>query len=101
MLAHRPPPPMHVHHGGWSWGHAGRHFWPGFVGGVVGGVVADALIAPAVVANTIVTTPVVTPVSTTQQVWVPGAYVDQLQPNGAMIRTWVPGHYETRQVLLQ
>jgi hypothetical protein len=30
------------------------------------------------------------------QVWVEGRYVDQVQPNGVVLRTWVPGHYETR-----
>ena len=109
MPMHRPmpPPPMHHHYSGW--GRGGRHFWPGFVGGVVGGVIADALIAPAVVASSVVTAPTVVttpvyapqPVYSTQQVWVPGGYIDQVQPNGTMVRVWQPGHYETRSVLVQ
>ncbi len=110
MMHHRPAPVVHHHHGGW--GHGGRNFWPGFVGGVVGGVLTDAIVGPRVITAPVVTTPVVTtpvvtapvvatPVYTTQQVWVPGAYVDQVQPNGAVIRIWQPGHYETRQVLVQ
>ena len=111
----RPAPMMHHHHHhhhGGFWGRGGRNFWPGFVGGVVGGVIADAVIGPTVVAPTVVTTPVVTtpvvttpvvttPVVTTsvytpQQVWVPGGYVDQIQPNGTVVRVWQPGHYEMR-----
>ena len=119
MMHHRPAPMMHHshHHHHSSWGRGGRHFWPGFVGGVVGGVLTDAIIGPrvittpvvstAVVTTPVVTTPVVTtpvvatPVYTTQQFWVPGTYVDQLQPNGSVIRVWQPGHYESRQVLVQ
>ena len=103
MMHHRPaPPPMHHYRNG-GWGRGGSHFWPGFVGGVVGGVVTDALIGPRVIATPVVTTtPVVaTPVCTTQQVWIPGGYVDQLQPNGTVIRVWQPGHYEARQVIVQ
>ena len=113
MMHHRPaPPPMHHHHHHSTWGRGGSHFWPGFVGGVVGGVLTDAIIGPRVVTTPVVTTPVVTtpvvsttvvatPVYTSQQVWVPGTYVDQIQPNGAVIRVWQPGHYETRQILVQ
>ena len=110
VMHHRPaPPPMH-HHGGW--GRGGCHFWPGFVGGVVGGVLTDAIIGPRVVTTPVVAAPVVTapvvttpvvttPVYTTQQVWIPGGYVDQVQPNGTVVRVWQPGHYEARQVLVQ
>ena len=101
IMHHRPAPIMHHHHHS-GWGRGGRHFWPGFVGGVVGGVLTDAIIGPTVVTAPVVTTPVVaTPVYTTQQVWIPGTYVDQLQPNGTVVRIWQPGHYETRQVLVQ
>ena len=106
MMHHRPAPMHHYHHGGW--GHGGRHFWPGFVGGVVGGVLTDAIIGPRVITTPVVAAPVVTtapvvatPVYTTQQVWVPGTYVDQLQPNGTVVRVWQPGHYESRQILVQ
>ena len=56
--------------------------------------------APAPV---VVTTPAVvtTPVYQTQNVWVEGRYVDQVQPNGTVLRVWQPGHYEQRQVLVQ
>ena len=51
----------------------------------------------------VVTTPAVvtTPVYQTQNVWVEGRYVDQVQPNGTVLRVWQPGHYEQRQVLVQ
>lgn len=110
----------HHHHGHSSWGRGGRNFWPGFVGGVVGGIVSRSVVSPApvvvttptvvtptvvtptVVTPTVVTTPVVTaPVTTTQQVWVEGRYIDQVQPNGTVIRVWQPGHYETRTVTVQ
>lgn len=110
-------PVHHRHCHGSAWGRGGRNFWPGFVGGIVGGVIADRVISapvttvvttPAVVtAPTVVTTPVVTapvvatPVYTTQNVWVEGRYVDQVQANGTMVRVWQPGHYEQRQVLVQ
>lgn len=108
--SHRPV--HHHHHHGSAWGRGGRNFWPGFVGGVVGGIVADAVVSrpvttvvttPTIVTTpTVVTTPVVTtPVYTTQNVWVEGRYVDQVQPNGTVIRVWQPGHYEQRQVLVQ
>ena len=32
-----------------------------------------------------------------QNVWVEGRYVDQTTPQGAIVRTWQPGHYEQQQ----
>ena len=123
---HRPGPVMHhhgghhhSHHHGSAWGHGGRNFWPGFVGGVVGGLLYDAIepspkvvvttpvVTTPVVTTPVVTTPVVTtpvvsaPVATVQNVWVEGRYVDQVQPNGVVIRVWQPGHYEQRTVYVQ
>ncbi len=120
---HRPPPPRHHFHGGHHgggrhhhrhggsfWGRGGRNFLPGFIGGVVGGAIVGGTTryvntAPVVVtpAPVVVTSPTVvaTPVYTTQNVWVEGRYVDQVQPNGTVIRVWQPGHYEQRQVLVQ
>ena len=114
---HHPPPGHHFHHHhGGFWGRGGRNFWPGFVGGVVGGVLYDSFVstrpvvastvvtpAPTVVVQqpAVVTAPVVAPVQQTQSVWVPGCYVDQVQPNGSVVRVWQPGHYEQRTVLLQ
>lgn len=118
----RPGPGLAPHHrpNDGFWGRGGRNFWPGFVGGVVGGVVSRAIVDPApvvvttptVVATPVVATPVVTapvvvqptvvaPVTQVQNVWVEGRYVDQVQPNGAVIRTWQPGHYEQRSVVIQ
>lgn len=115
-----PPPRMVSHHGGGShhrgghhhysaWGRGGSHFWPGFVGGVVGGMLYDAVVpSPRVVTTQVVTPPVVVtqpvvtaPVATVQNVWVEGRYVDQVQPNGVVIRVWQPGHYEQRTVYVQ
>ena len=110
---HRPAPVMHhhapvYHHHHSAWGRGGRYFWPGFVGGVIGGALTSSIyptttvVTTPVVTTPVVTTPVVsTPVYTTQQVWVPGGYVDQVQPNGTVVRVWQPGRYVTRQVLVQ
>ena len=110
---HPGPAPMHVHHhhhGGY-WGRGGRHFWPGFVGGVIGGaIIGSALSQPTVVVQqpAVVTQPVVVqqpvvaaPVTQVQNVWVEGRYIDQVQPNGTVVRTWSPGHYEQRTVVVQ
>ena len=32
-----------------------------------------------------------------QNVWVEGRYVDQPTPQGTVVRTWQPGHYEQQQ----
>ncbi len=32
-----------------------------------------------------------------QNVWVEGQYIDQTTPQGTVVRTWQPGHYEQRQ----
>lgn len=93
-----------------------------FVGGVVGGMVGGLIynsVAPrsAVVSSPVVvqSSPVVVsapapvvvqpapvvvnqPVYQTQNVWVEGAYQDQVQANGTVMRVWVPGHYEQRTV---
>lgn len=106
VVNHRPAPAP-VHHHTSAWGRGGRNFWPGFVGGIIGGALTDVVVGPRVVTTSVVAAPVVatavvaTPVYTTQQFWVPGTYVDQIQPNGTVIRVWHPGHYETRQVLVQ
>jgi len=104
------------YHGDW-WGRGGCNFWPGFVGGVVGGLTYSALATPVyretvvvqptptvvtqpvvVQQPTVVTQPVVVqqPATTVQNVWVEGAYIDKVQPNGTTVRVWNPGHYELR-----
>ena len=125
---HHAPIHHHWHHGGHHhggfWGRGGCHFWPGFVGGVVGGVVGSTIVhaaydpAPVVVTSpAVVQQPVVVqqqpvvvqqqpvvvqqPVVQPQNVWVEGRYVDQVQPNGSVVRTWSPGHYEARTVVVQ
>lgn len=96
----RSAPARHHYHS--SWGRGGRNFWPGFVGGVIGGAIANTVVTTPVVTTPVVATPVVTtPVVTTPvvvptRVWVPGCYVDQIQPNGVVLRVWQPGHYEVR-----
>ena len=32
-----------------------------------------------------------------QNVWVEGRYIDQTTPQGGVVRTWQPGHYEQQQ----
>ena len=99
------PPHAHHHHKHSAWGRGGQNFWPGFVGGIVGGMIVEATAGPSVVHETVVVQqqPVVVqqPVTQVQNVWVEGRYVDQVQPNGAVVRVWSPGHYEQRTVVVQ
>lgn len=98
---HSPPPRYHHHHRHHRY--YGGGYWPGFVGGVIGG----AAIAPVIESETVVVTqptvveqpvivqqPVVQQAAATQNVWVEGRYVDQLQADGTTTRVWQPGHYE-------
>jgi len=93
---HRPPPPP-------------RYYYSTPVVTPAPVVVTTPVVAAPVVATPVVTTPVVTPapvvapapVYQTQNVWVEGRYVDQVQANGTTVRVWQPGHYEQRQVLVQ
>lgn len=85
-----PPRPKHD-----TWGKGGRNFWPGFVGGVIGAAVAPVPPAPPVPA-VVVTPPAPPPPPGRVRVWISGCYVDEVQPNGAVVRRWVPGHYEWR-----
>lgn len=77
-------------------------------------VTAPAVVTqPVVVQQPVVTAPVVTqpvvvqqpvvqqPATTVQNVWVEGRYVDQQQADGTVVRTWQPGHYEQRTVVVQ
>ena len=109
-----PVPVGHHHH---HHHHSGGAIAAGVVGGaILGGLIASAVATPT---TTVVTpapvvvqpapvvvqpAPVVVapqPVYQTQNVWVEGRYVDTVQPNGAVIRTWQPGHYEQRTVQIQ
>ena len=113
-----PVPVGHHHHHH----HSGGAIAAGVVGGaILGGLVASAVSTPAPVvvtpAPTVVTpapvvvqqpvvvqsAPVVVqqPVYQTQNVWVEGRYVDTVQPNGTVLRTWQPGHYEQRTIQIQ
>ena len=105
----------HHHHG------SGGAIAAGIVGGaLLGGLVASAVSTPAPVVVTpaptvvapapvvvqqpvVVSQPVVVaqPVYQTQNVWVEGRYVDTVQPNGTVLRTWQPGHYEQRTIQIQ
>ena len=106
----------HHHHG------SGGAIAAGIVGGaLLGGLVASAVSTPAPVVVTpaptvvtpapvvvtpapvVVSQPVVVqqPVYQTQNVWVEGRYVDTVQPNGTVLRTWQPGHYEQRTIQVQ
>lgn len=118
---HRPPPHRPVHHAHHHHHHLHAHAaLGGFIGGVIGGVVYNAIAAdPVVVSQPVVVqqpTVVVAPPppppvvvqaqpvaqqTVVQNVWVEGRYVDQVQPNGSVIRVWQPGHYEQRTVIVQ
>ena len=122
-LTARPGPgrgPVSMHHSHHHHHHSGGAIAAGIVGGaLLGGLVASAVSpspvvvtpaptvvtpAPVVVqsAPVVVQQPVVVqPVYQTQNVWVEGRYVDTVQPNGAILRTWQPGHYEQRTIRVQ
>ena len=63
--------------------------------------------APAVVQQPVVAPPapesaaVPAPAFPTQRVWVEGCYVDQVRPDGSLVKVWQPGRYETRAVEAQ
>lgn len=111
-----PPPPMHHHH------HHHHSSGGAIAAGIVGGAILGGIVSAAVTprTTTVVTTPAPVvvqpapvvvqpapvvvapqPVYQTQNVWVEGRYVDTVQPNGAVLRTWQPGHYEQRTVQIQ
>ena len=111
--------PVHHYHNLGFWGPEAQNCGAGFIGGVVGGaiinntyryptVVTTPVVTTPVVTTPVVTTPVVTtpivttPVVTTpvvQTVFVEGRYVDQVQANGSIVRTWVPRHFEQRTIV--
>lgn len=63
--------------------------------------------APAVVQQPVVAPPapepaaVSAPVVPTQRVWVEGCYVDQVRPDGSLVKVWQPGRYVTVPVSAQ
>jgi len=100
-----PPHHHHGHHNDWVAPLVGFA-----AGAAVGSIVASSA-RPAVQTTVVQTVPVQTvPAQPTvvvaappvgyvnQQVWVPGCYTDVIQPNGAVVRTWTPGHWENRVV---
>ena len=117
------PPHVSVHTGHHHHHGSGGAIAAGIVGGaLLGGLVASAVStpppppvvtpapvvvtpAPVVVtpAPVVVSQPVVVqqPVYQTQNIWVEGRYVDTVQPNGTVLRTWQPGHYEQRTIQVQ
>ena len=63
--------------------------------------------APAVVQQPVVAPPapepaaVPAPAVPTQRVWVEGCYVDQVRPDGSLVKVWQPGRYVTVLVSAQ
>jgi len=95
-VPYRPAPHSH-HHGHHDfWGPGGRNFWPGFLGGVVGGAVTTAIVNQPASQTVVVANPTPVVVVQPQKVWVDGHYEDVVQPNGLLVRTWIPGHWETK-----
>ena len=86
---HHPTPKPHHHH------HHRRHhhcITAPIIAGTLGYVIGSTIAHPSPV---VVTQPIVVrPTETT--VWEDGHYEDQLQPNGTIVRVWVPGRYVKR-----
>lgn len=63
-------------------------------------VIQQPVVQQPVVQQPVVQQPVVQqqPVMQTQNVWVEGRYVDQVNAQGQTVRVWQPGHYEQAQV---
>ena len=63
--------------------------------------------APAVVQQPVVAPPAPEPAAVsappvpTQRVWVEGCYVDQVRPDGSLVKVWQPGRYVTVPVSAQ
>ena len=84
---HHPMPKPHHHH------HKHHHcITAPIIAGTLGYVIGSTIVRPSPV---VVTQPIVVrPTETT--VWEDGHYEDQLQPNGTIVRVWVPGRYVKR-----
>ena len=92
----------HHHHRG-----TGFAIGAGILGaGLLASTIYDAThprpyVAPVVVAPTPAPVVVQQPAghyeTQVQNVWVEGQYIDQTTPQGTVVRTWQPGHYEQRQ----
>ena len=109
-----PRGPVPMHHGGPHHHHhrgAGLAVGAGILGaGLVASAIYDATHPRPVVVESapVVVTPAVQPVVVTpapvvttghyetrvQNVWVEGRYIDQATPQGTIVLTWQPGHYE-------
>ena len=81
-------PPAHHHHHHSAWGRGGSHFWPGFTGALVG-----SLIAPPPPPAPVVVVPAAPGPYISSRVWIAGHYEDRLQPNGTVVRIWIPGYW--------
>lgn len=109
---HRTPPRHH------HYGHRGGRAAPlvGFAAGAAVGSIVASSPRPVVRTTVVQAVPVLAvpvllvPMQPTavvaappagyvnRQVWVPGRYTDVIQPNGAAVRVWTPGHWENMVV---
>ena len=91
---HRPirHSPNHVHHGHRYYYHS---IIPFTIGALTGYTVSQ-LIAPQPKTVVVQQPIVVAPTQTT--IWEPGHYEDQIQPNGTIIKVWIPGRYVTKVI---
>lgn len=86
-------PVNHHHHRHHHHHHHHRHHLTPYVVGALTGLAITRAIAyptPVVVQQPIVVRP------TKTVVWEDGHYEDQVQPNGTIVRIWVPGRYVER-----
>lgn len=77
--------PHVVHH------HKHKHNIVGpFIGGVIGGYILSDILKPT---PPVVVSPTPIVVQQPVMIWKPGHYENRVQPNGVILRVWVPGQY--------
>ena len=81
---HKPHVTHHKHK------HKHNHKIGPFIGGVIGGYILSDILKPT---PPVVVSPTPIVVQQPVMIWKPGHYEDRVQPNGVILRVWVPGQY--------
>lgn len=94
VVHHRPiyHSPKHIHH---KHRHHHHSIIPFTIGALTGYTVSQ-LMTPQ--PKTVVVQQPIVVAATQTTVWEPGHYEDQIQPNGTILRVWIPGRYVTKVI---